>query len=54
MLSSKNIDLNGGFVAGVYLSEVQNPMPPPLTHKHCIRVYSILIHAGKVGWEEVN
>jgi hypothetical protein len=33
--------------AGVYLSEAQNPIPPPLTH--CIRVYSILIHTGKGG-----
>jgi hypothetical protein len=34
-------------MAGVYLSEAQNPAPPPLTH--CICVYSILIHTGKEG-----
>jgi hypothetical protein len=31
-------------VAGVYLSEAQNPYPLPLTHY--ILVYSILIHTG--------
>jgi hypothetical protein len=35
------------FAAGVYLSEAQNPIPPPFTH--CMRVYSILIHRGKGG-----
>jgi hypothetical protein len=33
------------FAAGIYLSEAQNPIPPPLTY--CILVYSILIRTGK-------
>jgi hypothetical protein len=37
------------FAAGVYLSEAQNPIPPPLTH--CIHVCSILIHTRKGGGE---
>jgi hypothetical protein len=41
MSSSKKRD----FAAGVYMSDAQNPIPPPLTHS--IRVYSILIHIGK-------
>jgi hypothetical protein len=40
--SSKKIGLLKDFAAGVYLSEAQNPIPPPpLTH--CICVYSILL-----------
>ncbi len=31
------------FAVGVYLSETQNPIPPPPR----IRLYSILIHTGK-------
>jgi hypothetical protein len=30
MSSSKKIDLERDFAAGVYLSEAQNPIPPPL------------------------
>jgi hypothetical protein len=46
----KNLPVKGG----IYLSEAQNPIPPPpLTH--CIRVYSILIHIGKgVSGGELN
>jgi hypothetical protein len=40
----QKIDLLRDFVAGVYLSVAQNPIPS-LTH--CIRVNSILIHTGK-------
>ncbi len=47
MLSSKKNNLYWDFAAGDYLSEAQNPIPPPLTHG--IRVYSILIHTGKGG-----
>ncbi len=43
MLSSKKLD----FAAGIYLSEVQNPIPSPLTHCICVIVYQILIHTGK-------
>jgi hypothetical protein len=43
---SKNLSVRD-FAAGVYLSEAQNPIPPPLTHG--IRVYSILNHIGKGG-----
>jgi len=39
--------LKRDFETGVYLSEVQNPIPLPLAH--CIRVYSILIRTGKGG-----
>jgi hypothetical protein len=43
------------FAAGVYLSEVQNPIPSPLYTLCSIRVYSILIHTGKgVGGRELN
>jgi hypothetical protein len=45
MLSSKKIDLEGDFAAGVYLSAVQNPIPP--SHTHCIRVYRIVTQTGK-------
>jgi hypothetical protein len=41
------------FAAGVYLTEAQNTIHPPLIH--CIRVYSILIHTGKgQGGVELN
>jgi hypothetical protein len=33
----KKLTCKGDFAAGVYLSEAQNPIPPPLTH--CIRVF---------------
>jgi hypothetical protein len=35
------------FADGVYLSEAQNPIPPPPST--LIRVYSILINTDKVG-----
>jgi hypothetical protein len=46
--SSKKIDLERDFAAGVYLSEAQNPITP---HPHTvhIRVYCTLIHTGKRG-----
>jgi hypothetical protein len=47
MSSSKKNDLKRDFAAGVYLSESQDPIPPPLTH--CIRVYRILIHRWMGG-----
>ncbi len=52
MSSSKKIDLERDFAAGVYLSEAQKPIPTPLTHS--IGVYRILIHTGKGGgdWGE--
>jgi hypothetical protein len=37
MSSSKKIDLKRDFAAGVYLSEAQNPIPPPHTHCTCIQ-----------------
>jgi hypothetical protein len=50
MLSSKNIELERKYGAGVSLSEAQKPIPPFTVH--CIRVYSVLIHTGKgVGGE---
>jgi hypothetical protein len=45
----KNIDLLRGFAADVFLSEVQNPIPPLQIHTEHIRVYIILIHTGKGG-----
>ncbi len=42
----QKIDLKRDSVAGVYLSEAQNPIHP-LTH--CISVYNILIYMGKGG-----
>jgi hypothetical protein len=53
MSSSKKIGLYRDFVAGVYLSEAQNPVPPPPpTHcTACIRAYSIFIPTGKGGGE---
>jgi hypothetical protein len=41
MSSSKKIDLQRYFAAGVDLSEAHNPIHHPLTH--CIRVYSIQV-----------
>ncbi len=37
MSSSENIDLQRDFAAGVYMSEAQNSIPPPLLQ--WIRVY---------------
>jgi hypothetical protein len=41
MSSPKKIDLKRDFAAGVYLSEVQNPITPLLPFTHCIRVFRI-------------
>jgi hypothetical protein len=41
----KFVHLYRDFAADVYLSEAQDPIPPPLTH--CVCGYSILIHTGK-------
>jgi hypothetical protein len=52
MSSSKNIDLQRDFAAGVYLSEAQNPHTHPshTTLYTCtVYVYKILIHTGKEG-----
>jgi hypothetical protein len=48
MSSSKNIELQRDFSAGVDLSEAQNPIPSPLTH--CIRADSV----GKGEGGELN
>jgi hypothetical protein len=43
MSSSKKIYLERDFAAGVYLSEAQNPVPPPLyTLYACILVMSTI------------
>ncbi len=52
MSSSKKIYMD--FAAGIYLSEAQNPIPPPLHTVYVYTVYSILIHTGKGGGEELN
>jgi hypothetical protein len=36
----------------VFICLMPRTLPPPLTH--CIRVYSIFIHKGKVGGGELN
>jgi hypothetical protein len=40
MSSSKKIDLQRYFAAGVYLSEAENPTPPPL---HTVYVYTVYL-----------
>ncbi len=40
MSSSKKIDLWKDFAAGVYLSEAQEPLPPPL---HTVYVYTVYL-----------
>ncbi len=50
MLSSKKIkkiDLQKDFAAGVYLSEAQNPIPPPLLTVFVYTLY-LLIYTLKV------
>jgi hypothetical protein len=38
------------FALGIYLSEAQNPYPPPpLTHCMSVHMYTILIHTGEGG-----
>ncbi len=47
---AKNMGLfTQDFAAGVYMSEAQHPIPPPLTHFVSVYVYSIqyYIHTGK-------
>jgi hypothetical protein len=46
MSPSKKLICVKGLCVGIYLSEAQNPIPPPPL-LHCKRVYSILIHTGK-------
>ncbi len=48
MSSSKKIDLQRYFAAGVYLSEAPSPPMTPYT-LYSVRVYCIHIHAGKGG-----
>ncbi len=45
MSSSTTFDLKRDFAAGVYLSEAQNPIPPPPYTLYT--VYSILTQTGK-------
>ncbi len=51
MSSSKKMDLNRDFAAGVYFSEAQNPIPPPplLTHCMTVRVYCTVYSDRKEG-----
>jgi hypothetical protein len=42
------------FAAGVYLSEAPSSPVTPYLFTHCIRVYCILIHTGKVGIGRMN
>ncbi len=44
MSSSKKIDLKGDFAAGIYLTEAQKPIPPPL---HTVYVYLQSINSDK-------
>ncbi len=51
MLSSETIDMYRDFAAGVFLSEAQNPIPPPPPLIHCIRLYSIqYTYSHREGW----
>ncbi len=43
MSSSKRIDLKGTFPAGVYLSEAQNPIPPPPYTLYSVYLYTIYL-----------
>jgi hypothetical protein len=38
----KLVDLEMDFMAGVYLSEAQKPIPPPLPITHCLLAYSTI------------
>jgi hypothetical protein len=55
-VSSTITDLKRDFAACVYLSEAQNPIPPPSPPPptNCIRVYSKLIHTEKGGGGRVE
>jgi hypothetical protein len=46
MSSSKQTDLLRDFAAGVYLSEAQNPIPPPL---HTVYVYTVYLFTQERG-----
>jgi hypothetical protein len=45
------MDLQKDFAAGVYLSEAQNPKPPPLTHCICVYIVLTYSHIEGVGGE---
>jgi hypothetical protein len=42
------MDLQKDFAAGVYLSEAQNPKPPPPLHTVFVYTLYLLIHTLKV------
>ncbi len=53
MSSYKKIDLLRNFAAGVYLSEAQNPIPPPPLHT--VYVYKVyLFSQGREEGGELN
>jgi hypothetical protein len=50
MSSSKKMDLQKEFAAGVYLSEAQSPIPPPPVHT--VYVYTVLLFTQGRGEKE--
>ncbi len=54
MSSSKKIYLYRDFPAGVYLSEAQNPIPPPLHTVYVYTVYLLLFNTWKRGGGRVE
>ncbi len=51
MSSSKKIDLSRDFAAGVYLSEAQNSIPPPLFTQCTVYVYTVCLFTQGRGGE---
>jgi hypothetical protein len=47
MSSSKKIDLERDFAAGVFLSDAQNPIPSLPCTLYTFALHSILIYTGK-------
>ncbi len=49
MSSSEKIELQRDFTAGVYLSEAQNPIPPPLSHTVYVYTGYLFTHRREGG-----
>ncbi len=46
MSSSKKFTCKGGFAAGVYLFEAQNPIPPPPLHTEYVYTVYLFTQGG--------